>query len=122
MLTEYVRGDLGRYLTHRATAGTGMLSAVLLDPMVEKMIREAIKPTPAGNYLALPPDTMAAIAANIGRMAGGEPRPGLAVVTSMDIRRYVRRIVEPELKWLGVYSFQELGPQVRLEPLGRVTL
>ncbi|MET0349097.1 MAG: FHIPEP family type III secretion protein, partial [Rhizobacter sp.] len=122
MLTEYVRGDLGRYLTHRATGGTGALSAVLLDPMVEKMIREAIKPTPAGNYLALPPDTMAAIAGNIGRMVGSEPQPGLAVVTSMDIRRYVRRIVEPEMKWLAVYSFQELGPQVRMEPVGRVSL
>jgi type III secretion protein V len=122
MLTEYVRGDLGRYLTHRATGGTGALSAVLLDPMVEKMIREAIKPTPAGNYLALPPDTMGAIAGNIRRMAGDEPQAGLAVVTSMDIRRYVRRIVESEMKWLAVYSFQELGPQVRLEPLGRVTL
>jgi type III secretion protein V len=122
MLTEYVRGDLGRYLTHRATGGTGTLSAVLLDPMLEKMIREAVKPTPAGNYLALPPDTMSAISENIKDMAGNEPRPALAVVTSMDIRRYVRRIVEADMKWLGVYSFQELGPHVRLEPIGRVSL
>jgi type III secretion protein V len=122
MLTEYVRGDLGRYLTHRATGGTGALAAVLLDPMVEKMIREAIKPTPAGNYLALPPDTMAAIANNIKDLAGDQPQPGLAVVTSMDIRRYVRRIVEVDMKWLSVYSFQELGPQVKLEPIGRVSL
>ena len=122
MLTEYVRGDLGRYLTHRATGGSGSLLAVLLDPMVEKMIREAIKPTPAGNYLALPPDTMSAIADGIRGMAGPDPRSGLAVVTSMDIRRYVRRIVEVDMKWLSVYSFQELGTQVRLEPVGRVSL
>jgi type III secretion protein V len=119
MLTEYVRGDLGRYLSYRATGGSGALSAVLLDVQLEKMIREAIKPTPAGNYLALAPDAMAGIAKRIQALAGREPRQGLAVVTSMDIRRYVRRIVESEMKWLAVYSFQELGPQVRL---GRVSV
>jgi type III secretion protein V len=49
MLTEYVRGDLGRYLTHRATGGQGSLSVVLLDQGLEKTIREAIKPTRAGS-------------------------------------------------------------------------
>jgi type III secretion protein V len=120
MLTEYVRGDLGRYLTHRATGGTGSLSVVLLDPSIEKMIRESIKPTPAGNYLAMAPDNMAAIAQRIADIVGDVPRKGLAVVTSMDIRRYVRRIVEARMRWLDVYSFQELNGQVSLQPLGRV--
>jgi type III secretion protein V len=120
MLTEYVRGDLGRYLTHRATGGTGSLSVVLLDPSIEKMIRESIKPTPAGNYLAMAPDNMAAIADRIAEIVGDVPRKGLAVVTSMDIRRYVRRIVEARMRWLEVYSFQELNGQVSLQPVGRV--
>ena len=122
MLTEYVRGDLGRYLSHRATQGTGALSAVLLEPAVEKMIRESIKPTPTGNYLALAPDHISTIARRVKELAGSEPREGIAVVTAMDIRRYVRRIVESELQWISVYSFQELGPQVRVEPVGRVSL
>jgi type III secretion protein V len=122
MLTEYVRGDLGRWLSHRATQGSGSLSAVLLEPAVEKMIRDAIKPTPAGNYLALAPDAVGAIARRVKDLAGLTPRAGIAVVTSMDIRRYVRRIVESESKWLAVYSYQELGAQVRVEPLGRVAL
>jgi type III secretion protein V len=122
MLTEYVRGDLGRWLSHRATQGSGSLSAVLLEPAVEKMIRDAIKPTPAGNYLALAPDAVGAIARRVKELAGITPRAGIAVVTSMDIRRYVRRIVESESKWLAVYSYQELGAQVRVEPLGRVAL
>jgi type III secretion protein V len=122
MLTEYVRADLGRFLSHRATKGTGTLSAVLLDPSVEKLIRDSIKPTPAGNYLALGPDHIGAIARRVKDLAGVTPRDGVAVVTSMDIRRYVRKIIESELKWLAVYSYQELGSQVRVEPLGRVNL
>ncbi len=122
MLTEYVRGDLGRFLSHRATQGTGALSAVLLEPAVEKLIRESIKPTPAGNYLALDPGHVGTISRRVRDLVGLEPRPGVAVITSMDIRRYVRRIVEADSRWLSVYSYQELGAQVRVEPLGRVAL
>jgi type III secretion protein V len=120
MLTEYVRGDLGRYLTHRATSGQASLAVVLLDQQLEKAIREAIKPTPTGNFLALPPEHIAAIAKRIGEVAGPS-RPGLAVVTSMDIRRYVQRLLDSDLSWLRVYSFQELGSHARLEPVGKVS-
>jgi type III secretion protein V len=41
-------------------------------------------------------------------------------VTSMDIRRYVRKMIEPKLDWLRVYSYQELGTLVELRPVGRV--
>jgi type III secretion protein V len=122
MLTEYVRADLGRFLSHRATSGTGVLSAVLLEPAVEKLVRESVKPTPSGNYLAMAPEHVAAIARQVQELAGPRPRAAVAVVTPMDIRRYVRRIVEADSRWLCVYSFQELGAQVRVEPLGRVSL
>ena len=46
---------------------------------------------------------------------------GLALVTSMDIRRYVRKMIEPHLEWLRVYSYQELGSLIELRPIGRVT-
>jgi type III secretion protein V len=122
MLTEYVRGELGRYLSHRASAGGNTLTAVLLEPALEKMIRESIKATPAGNYLALPPDQTSAIAQRVAVLAGDAPRAAFAVVTSMDIRRYVRRILEPRLRWLDVYSYQELGSLVQIKPVGRVSL
>jgi type III secretion protein V len=122
MLTEYVRAELGRYLSHRASCGGSTLSAVLLEPALEKMIRDSIKATPAGNYLALPPDQTGAIAQRVAALAGDAPRSAFAVVTSMDIRRYVRRIVEPRLRWLDVYSYQELGSLVQIKPVGRVSL
>ncbi|CAM4007888.1 FHIPEP family type III secretion protein [Bordetella muralis] len=122
MLTEYVRGDLGRYLGYRATEGTGEVSAVLLEPSIEKLIREAIKPTPAGNYLALAPEYVLAIAERVHNLVGEKPQARVIMLTSMDIRRYVRRIVEQQVRWLAVYSFQELGDQVKVVPLGHVTL
>jgi len=120
LLTEYVRGDLGRYLAFEASAGKPYVSAILLDPGVEQAIRQCIKPTPTGNYLAMAPESAAAITEKVMRLAGEAPEPGVAVITSMDIRRYVKKIIETRLESLRVYSYQELGHQVELRPLGRV--
>ncbi|MDR5759448.1 type III secretion system export apparatus subunit SctV [Caballeronia sp. LZ035] len=122
MLTEYVRGDLSRFLAHRAAGGAKQLPVVLLDMPVEQHIRQAIKQTPTGNYLALPPDQAKFLVDSIQSFAGAAPRAGIALVTSMDIRRYVRRMIEAQLGWLSVYSYQELGAHLDLQPLGRVTL
>ncbi|UVE69361.1 type III secretion system export apparatus subunit SctV [Burkholderia pyrrocinia] len=122
MLTEYVRGDLSRFLAHRAAQGERVLSAVLLDMPVEQHIRQAIKQTPTGNFLALPPDDANRLIDRVQSLVGEDPRTDIALVTSMDIRRYVRRMIERRIDWLAVYSYQELGEHVELRPVGRVSL
>ncbi|WP_206956916.1 type III secretion system export apparatus subunit SctV [Trinickia acidisoli] len=122
MLTEYVRGDLSRFIAHQATGGSGTLSAVLLDLQVEQHIRHSIKQTPTGNFLALSPEDTALLTERIEEYAGQKPRKDVALVTSMDIRRYVRRMIESRIGWLSVYSYQELAEHVELMPLGRVAL
>ena len=120
LLTEYVRGDLGRFIAHRA-AGGGQLAAIMLDVEVEQTIRQAIKQTPAGNYLTLEPQQIDQLLASLENLVGANPPPNLAVVTSMDIRRYFRRMIAQRLNWLQVYSFQELG-DVDLRPVGQLGL
>ncbi|MGN7982822.1 FHIPEP family type III secretion protein [Burkholderia sp. 22313] len=120
LLTEYVRGDLGRYIAHRATGGTRRLAAIVLDIEVEQTIRQSIKQTPAGNFLTLEPQQVEQLLEAVEELVGPQPPEGLAVVTSMDIRRYFRRMIEQRLKGLEVYSFQELGEDVDLQPVGRV--
>lgn len=122
MLTEYVRGDLSRFIAHRATRGQRTLSAVLLDLPIEQHIRQAIKQTPTGNFLALAPDEIGLLIDKIQAVVGPQPTDGVALVTSMDIRRYVRRMIEAKLDWLAVYSYQELGEHVDLRPIGRITV
>ena len=122
MLTEYVRGDLSRFLAHRAAGGARQLPAVLFDLPVEQHIRQAIKQTPTGNFLALPPEEVDFLIDKIQSFVGDQPRAGIALVTSMDIRRYVRRMIESRIGWLPVYSYQELGEHVELRPLGRVSV
>ena len=118
LLTEYVRGDLGRFIAHRASGG-GHLAAIVLDVEVEQTIRQAIKQTPAGNFLTLEPQQIDQLLASLETLVGANPPPNLAVVTSMDIRRYFRRMIAQRLEWLQVYSFQELG-DIDLRPVGQL--
>ena len=121
LLCEHVRGDLSQYLAHRATRGTLSMAAIFIDAAVEQLIRQSIKQTPAGNYLALPPDTAAYLIEQIEGLASTEAEGPLAVVCSMDVRRYIRRMIEERIGELDVYSFQELGGLVQLRPIGKVT-
>jgi type III secretion protein V len=122
MLTEYIRMELGRMIAYRATGGPRDLPVVLVDVQVEQHIRQSIKQTPTGNFLALPPDEINRLVAKIADIVGDTPRQQVALVASMDIRRYVKRMVESRLKWLPVYSYQELGAHVDLQPIGRLTM
>jgi type III secretion protein V len=122
MLTEYIRMELGRMIAYKATGGPRDLPVVLVDVQVEQHIRQSIKQTPTGNFLALPPDEINRLVAKIADIVGDAPRPQIALVASMDIRRYVKRMVESRLNWLPVYSYQELGAHVDLQPVGRLTM
>ncbi len=44
------------------------------------------------------------------------------LMVSMDIRRYVRKLLEGELDALPVLSFQEMTRQINAQPMGRVRL
>ncbi|VVD66139.1 FHIPEP family type III secretion protein [Pandoraea anhela] len=122
MLTEYVRSDLGRMIAHRAAQGQGRLPAIVLDQALEQTIRQAIKPTPAGNFLTLEPHLIEAIVRRLAELATDTPPENLAVVTAADIRRYFRRLIEKRFHWMNVYSFQELNGEVDLRMIGQLSI
>ena len=124
MLTEYVRTDLKRYISYKYSNDQNVLSAYLLDQSVEETIRNGIRQTSSGNYLALdPPVTERLVAetkAVVGDIGRIENKP--VIVTAMDIRRYLRKMIEIELYDLAVLSFQELTQEVTVQPLGKITI
>lgn len=124
LLTEYVRSGLSRHISYTFSGGRNVLSVYLLDPQVEETIRQAIRQTSGGSYLALDPATAKRLATQIknevGELDGRVTRPVL--LTSMDIRRYVRKLVETELESLPVLSYQELTPDISVQPLGRIQM
>jgi type III secretion protein V len=121
-LTELVRTSLRRQITARYARG-GVLSAHLLDPDIEEAIRESIQRTSTGSYLAMAPDLARDVIDAVRRQCP-QPSDGSPIVllTQSDVRRYARRLLEVELGDLVVLGYQELAPEVTVQPLGRVSL
>jgi type III secretion protein V len=124
MLTEYVRVALKRHISFRHSGGNNLLPAYLLAPAAEDTVRAAIRQTSGGSYLALDPGTSRQLLENIkstvGDLSRSMQKPVL--LTSMDIRRYLRKMIEQDLYDLPVLSYQELTPEVNIQPLARVEL
>lgn len=124
MLSEYVRTELKRYISFKYTGGRNLLVAYLLDPEIEDIVGGAIQQTETGNYLALDPESTQEILKGVKKQLGNLPptaqRP--VILTGMNIRRYVKKIVELEFPTLVVLSFQELAPEVRVQPVARITM
>jgi type III secretion protein V len=121
-LTEHVRVALKRAITYKHAGDAGVLAAYLLDPMIEDAIRDAIQKTTAGSYLALEPQISRDIIAAVGRALGPEGSNGAVLLTGVEIRRYVRRLVELEHPGLAVLSFQELAPEAQIRPIARISV
>lgn len=124
LLTEYVRTSLKRQISYKFAKDQNVLPAYLFSPNVENLVRNAIRQTSAGSYLALDPQSnkrlVASIKKTVGSLANMLNKPVL--LTSMDIRRYVRKMIEQEMYELSVLSYQELTPEVNVQPLGRIEI
>jgi type III secretion protein V len=124
LLTEYVRSSLKRYISYKYSLGQSVLSVYLLDPEIEDMIRGAIKQTSAGSYLALDPDSVQLILHSMRSTIVPSP-PGAqppVLLTAIDVRRFARKLIEGEFPEMPVISYQEVVPEIRIQPLGRVQL
>lgn len=124
LLTEYVRSSLKRYISYKYSQGQSVLTAYLLDPEIEDMVRSSIKQTSAGSFLALDPDTTQLVIQAFKSIivpvpAGSQPA---VLITNMDVRRFVRKLIESDFPEMPVISYQEIIPEIRIQPLGRVQL
>jgi type III secretion protein V len=123
-LTELLRAQLRRALTFKLTRGATQLGVILIDPTIEDTIRRAIQRTPAGAFLTLPPAAARDVVAALKR-AGSEALAqggSMVFLTQPDIRRFMRKLLEPEVPDATVVSFAELLPEVTLRPLARADL
>jgi type III secretion protein V len=118
-LTELARIALKRQISHQA-APDGRLRALLLSSELEEAVRGAVRVQGGVQQLALDPQVsravMDALAQAVRRHAPA------AVVTAVDIRRHVRKLIEHECFETPVLSYHELMPTLQLEPVGRVGL
>lgn len=124
VLSEYVRGALSRYITHKFSGGQNIIPAYLVSKEIEDAVRGAIRQTSGASYLTLSPDihrelieSMKSVVGNVG--TSSQPP---VILAPMDIRRFMRKIVERDFPNLPVLSFQELTPSANIQPLERIKM
>lgn len=123
-LTEYIRGSLKRYICYKYASGNNFLPAYLFDQQLEEIVRDSIRQTNAGSYLALEPTVSEKLIENVRSTVGNIQKLANkpVVIVSMDIRRYVRKLLENEFSELPILSYQELTNKINIQPLGKISL
>jgi type III secretion protein V len=85
-------------------------------------VRKAIRQTSAGAFLALDPQSskriLDALRVIVATVQKSKQKPVL--LASMDIRRYVRRLIEGEFYELPVVAYQEITPEISVQPIERI--
>jgi type III secretion protein V len=116
-LTEFARVALRRQISHMV-APKGRMRAIMVQPQLEEMLRQAVRVSGGVAQLALEPETArkvsAALVTSIGRTKAA------AVLCAIDIRWHVRKLIETECFDTPVLSYHELMPSLQLEVLDRV--
>ncbi|CAG9185920.1 type III secretion system export apparatus subunit SctV [Cupriavidus pampae] len=122
MLAEYVRVALCRQILSRHTPASGRPNVWLIGEGIEKAVRESIRQTAAGSYSTLAADRIDLIVSQIKANLAMREDQDVALVTAIDVRRFLRKFLDRELSRVPVLSFQELGDEAQLHVLGNIDL
>jgi type III secretion protein V len=122
-LAEFVRVGLKAHMTSRFADAERHLRALVLDGGTEELIRRGLKDTPAGVMLVLAPEKIQELRTSLRAELERLERNSIAapvLVTSIDVRRHARTVLEAVRPGLPVLSYQELLSDVELLPIGVV--
>ncbi|MEX2746334.1 type III secretion system export apparatus subunit SctV [Rhizobium mongolense] len=124
LLTEYVRSGLKRQICHRYANAQRIVPAFIIERKTEDVVRDAIRDSAFGPYLVLEDwqsETLLSQMRQIqSSIAPGQTSP--VILTSMDVRRFVRGFLTRNGIDLAVLSYQDLASDFTIQPIGSVKL
>ena len=111
---EFVRSSQKRYISHKYTRGQNSLKVYLMDPGTEEILANPDEPDENTERAILH-----AVREEVGSLA---PTTGTPVIlTTAGIRPRLRRLVAAEFPRLAVLAYQELSPEMNIEPIARLS-
>lgn len=121
VLSEHARSALSRHICHRHADANRMISAFTLSRPLEEAIRQALRR--ADRAMALPEGLTRSLVSQLqacyGDIQGGlEP----VVMTSPDVRRYVRQLLVRQGLDVPVLTYQDVSREFSVQPLAAIEL
>ncbi len=121
ILTEYCRQALGRSICKQYQNDKGDLIVFTISPEIEKSIADAVVHTEQGSCLALEPKLAKDIMQRIRRAVETTGGKSAALLSSANVRVYVRQLIERYLPSTAILSHNEIPPDVRVTSVGMVS-
>lgn len=112
-LVEHVRGAMARYISNKFAQGND-LRVLLLSAEFEEVVRRGIRQTSGGSFINLEPAESEEL---MDRLAVGLDSVHIAhkdmvLLCSVDVRRYIKKLIEGRFRELDVMSFGEVSETV----------
>ncbi|MDQ8726894.1 type III secretion system export apparatus subunit SctV [Bradyrhizobium sp. LHD-71] len=124
LLTEYVRAALKRQICHKYANAHRIVPAYMIERAAEDIIRSAVRDTAVGPYLVLEDKVSEGLLERVRRIdkttVSDRDRP--VILTSMDVRRFVRGFLVRNGLDIPVLSYQELASDFTIQPVGTIGL
>lgn len=116
LLVEHVRGALARYISDKF-AINNQLRVVMLTAETEDIFRTGIRSTSGGAFLNIEPavaeqliDTFSIVLSNYD-----SELKDIVIISSVDVRRFVKKFIESRYPDIAVMSFGELSQHVNVD-------
>ncbi|MEM7543977.1 MAG: FHIPEP family type III secretion protein [Pseudomonadota bacterium] len=123
VLTGYVRSDLKHQIRQREASGQPHIVVFLLRPEVEATLVDGLVAEPNGSWLEIGEDGRKALLAAM-RVAMDDLGPGRrppAILTPLEIRAPVRRLIAAQFPNVRVISYNDIPSDTTIQPVGRIT-
>ena len=124
LLTEYVRQRIAKGMLAPYLQEGKVLQVMTLDRNLEEVLSKNIKHTEHGSYLALDPklveEIVQTVAKEVEQLVALNTQP--VIMTSPNLRRHLRKLIEPSLPTVFVVSHAEIVDDINLQASGKVSL
>ncbi|WP_447768924.1 EscV/YscV/HrcV family type III secretion system export apparatus protein [Pseudomonas kilonensis] len=112
-LVEHVRGAMARYISNKFAQGND-LRVLLLSAEFEDVVRRGIRQTSGGSFLNLEPAESEELMdrLSVGLDSVHIAHKDMVLLCSVDVRRYIKKLIEGRFRELDVMSFGEISETV----------
>ncbi len=117
-LVEHVRGAMARYISHKFSVGN-QLRVLMISSEIEEKVRKGVRQNSNGAFLNIEPEIAEEIIEKFSIVFENMPisQKDMIVLTSVDIRRFLKKLLESHFKDLDVMSFGEVTNSIDVKVL-----